>query len=152
MDELGILAEAWRYLYRQIEPDLIVFDHSPTALLAARGFPTRQALIGTGFFCPADETPLPNLRPWLRVDSAQLLADELGILANVNAVLERWKERPLDRLAQLYYPVDEHFLLTFQELDPYPQRGPVEYWGMWSGGIGTAPDWPRGEGSRVLAI
>src|ERR1700728_2291050 len=34
-------AEAWRSLYRLVRPDLIVFDHSPTALLAARGVPAR---------------------------------------------------------------------------------------------------------------
>src|SRR4051794_25778652 len=28
---------AWRTLYDLVRPDLIVFDHSPTALLAARG-------------------------------------------------------------------------------------------------------------------
>src|SRR5262245_34668387 len=31
--ELRAMAEAWRSLYRLVEPDLIVFDHAPTALL-----------------------------------------------------------------------------------------------------------------------
>ena len=149
-EELALLAEAWRHLYRQIEPDLIVFDHGPTALLAGRDLHARKATIGTGFFCPPDVTPLPNLRTWLRPDPNQLLSDELQILENVNAVLHRWGQRPLDWLAQLYHPLDEHFLLTFAELDPYAQRGAADYRGMWSGGLGGTPEWPAGEGRRVF--
>ena len=63
--ELRALAAAWRNLFEIVSPDLIVFDHSPTALLAARGLPAKKALIGTGFFCPLDEYPLADLRPGL---------------------------------------------------------------------------------------
>ena len=48
--ELRTRVEAWRNLYESVHPDLVVFDHSPTALLAARGLPLRRVLIGTGFF------------------------------------------------------------------------------------------------------
>jgi len=39
----------WRSLYAQAAPDLIVFDHAPTALLAARGLGIPRVLLGTGF-------------------------------------------------------------------------------------------------------
>jgi hypothetical protein len=55
--ELRVMAQAWRNLYKYVRPDLIVFDHSPTALLAARGCKAKKALIGTGFFCPLDQYP-----------------------------------------------------------------------------------------------
>ena len=35
--ELQVLTEAWGNLLDSVKPDLIVFDHAPTALLAARG-------------------------------------------------------------------------------------------------------------------
>ena len=52
--ELATMAEAWRKLYDFVRPDLIIFDHAPTALLASAGYPVRRALIGTGFFSPPD--------------------------------------------------------------------------------------------------
>src|SRR5690348_11039341 len=37
--QLAARTQAWRNIYALTRPDLIVFDHSPTALLAARGVP-----------------------------------------------------------------------------------------------------------------
>ena len=36
--ELTTMTGAWRQLFEHVRPDLIVFDHSPTALLAASGW------------------------------------------------------------------------------------------------------------------
>src|SRR5688500_1585738 len=35
--EASAMVSAWLAIYQQCSPDLILFDHSPTALLAARG-------------------------------------------------------------------------------------------------------------------
>ncbi len=81
------MVQAWKNIYRAVQPDVIVFDHSPTALLAAHGTPVRRALLGAGFFCPADQSPLPNLRPWTSPDPAQLALDEACVLNHINLVL-----------------------------------------------------------------
>ena len=39
---LGGLVDAWRAIYEMVKPDVIVCEHSPTALLAARGFAARE--------------------------------------------------------------------------------------------------------------
>jgi UDP:flavonoid glycosyltransferase YjiC (YdhE family) len=150
-DELAAMVEAWRNIYRAVQPDVIVFDHSPTALLAARGSPARRALLGAGFFCPVDETPLPNLRPWSEPDPAQLARDEALILDRINTVLTASRQPAIERVSQLYHPVDENFLTTFRELDPYPNRTDVRYWGALTDAGGTAADWPGGNGPRVFA-
>jgi len=150
-DELRTMVNAWRNLFDYVRPDLIVFDHAPTALVAARGLPARKALIGTGFFCPPDFYPMPDLRTWLPDESARLRADEDRVLANVNQALDALGQPPLDRLAQLYHPVDENFLTTFPDLDNYPGRSGAEYWGAWPNIGGKPPAWPQGEGKRIYA-
>src|SRR5690348_15509947 len=40
--ELAALAGAWRNLLELVRPDAVVFDHSPTALLASRGLPHKR--------------------------------------------------------------------------------------------------------------
>ena len=148
VDELSTMVGAWRQLFEFVRPDLIVFDHSPTALLAARGVAVRKALIGTGFFAPPNVTPLPNLRTWLAVDRSQMQADESQVLATINAALRRIGQSPLRSVAQLFADVDENFLLTFRELDCYDRPPDSEYFGNWTGNIGEPPKWPDGPGRK----
>jgi hypothetical protein len=161
---LRAAANAWRNLFELIAPDLIVFDHSPTALLAARGLPAKRALIGTGFFCPLDEYPLADLRPWLPDANDRLCQDEDRVLDNANYVLSAWGQPPLGHLSRLFHDVDEQFLVTLPELDHYQDRrgslslGPsgnsdvgAKYWGVWPNIGGRLPLWPEGPGKRVFA-
>jgi len=149
--ELRALSKAWRDLYDLVRPDLILFDHSPTALLAARACEAMRAVVGTGFCCPPDEAPFRDLRPWLPDDSAKLARDEQHVLEQVNRLLAEWELAPLDRLSQFYAEVDETFLCTFPELDHYPGRRNATYRGApWEKG-GKPPVWPEGDGRRVYA-
>ncbi len=151
LNELRAMAEAWRNLYQCIRPDLIIFDHSPTALLAACSYGAKRVLVGNGFFCPSNAYPLPDLRPGLPDDSERLRQDEDQVLHNANQVLQRWRETPLERLSQLYESADENFLTTFRELDPYPDRLNAQYCGAWPKGGGKTPIWPEGDGKKIYA-
>ena len=150
-DELYSMAEGWRLLYEFVSPDLILFDHAPTALLASRACPARRAVIGTGFCCPPDVSPLPDFRSWLPDASAQLRRDEEHVLANANHVLTLWGQNPLKQLSHLYRDVDHAFVTTFPELDHYPNRGPAEYYGTWPTRGGARPEWPDVRGKRIFA-
>jgi hypothetical protein len=151
VEELRAMAEGWRTLIRFVQPDLIIFDHSPTALLAARGSPGRKAVIGTGFCCPPSVAPLPDLRPWVPVEPDSLRRDEASVLGNVNQVLASWGQKSLGQLSELYHDVDETFLTTFRELDHYPCRPEAEYFGAWGTEGGEEPLWPEISGKRVFA-
>ena len=59
--ELTAMVSGWRSLYRWLKPEAIVFDHSPTALLAAGGESARRVLLGSGFHIPPDCSPMALL-------------------------------------------------------------------------------------------
>jgi hypothetical protein len=153
-DENGLasLVTSWRNLYQLIKPDLVIFDHSPTALLAAREIPARRIVLGTGFFIPPNVSPWPDLRPWLAPDP-RLAEDEPVVLERVNRLLHKRNLPTLDRLAQLYSEVDEVFLTTFRELDHYKDRPAATYWGPLNATTagGKKPHWPEGPGKKVFA-
>ncbi|MDP1650653.1 MAG: glycosyltransferase [Rubrivivax sp.] len=131
-ERLRALVQGWQSLLDVIQPDLLLADHAPTALLAARGRPLRRALIGSGFFLPPATQPLPSFREWERTDAQRLAYTEARVLATCNAVLAADGRTPLAALHQLV-AADEHFLLTWPELDHYSPgrqgRPGAHYWG-----------------------
>ena len=149
---LGVTAEAWRSIYRHVRPDLVVFDHSPTALLASRCFDVKRVVVGNGFCCPADGSPMPDWRPWMKRDPAQLHREEGAVLRTVNQQLRAWRAQYLRRLSDLYTQADVTALATVSELDHFGPRNEPCYFGVWSHGSGKAPEWPiGGTGKRVYA-
>ena len=150
--ELRQRVNEWLHIYRQIQPDVIIFDHSPTALLASRAIQTRRVLLGSGFFCPPDCSPLPNLRPWIKAAMPQVLADEQRVLQLMNTILNELQLPPLDRITQLYSEADKTCLTTFKELDHYRERTDARYWGAWTKAPGgEIPQWPAVEGKKIYA-
>jgi hypothetical protein len=142
---------AWRNLYEFVRPDLVVFDHSPTALLAARGLACRRLVLGMGFVVPPGTHPFPAFSGKDEVEAAGLRATEEPILSRANCVLGSLGQPPLEFLGQLYAQVDETFCLTFPELDPYVAYRPSDarVWGAVTASGGAAPRWPPGEGKKV---
>jgi hypothetical protein len=163
---------AWRTMFDLVQPDVLVCDHSPTALLAAKTMTrsrravsseppaepgaARQAgdfavaTVGTGFFTPPDESPLRLLRPASPEQTADARQRESKLLDIMNSVLpplapccpelavasgrgagsgtRRGEGKGLlDRVTQLYHDGrTRHFLLTFPELDHFPDRAETQ--------------------------
>jgi hypothetical protein len=141
-DELDSLACAWESLFDLIDPDVIVFDHSPTALLASRSINAKRVLLGDGFCCPPAGESLPPLAPWRSVDIAKATTDESRTLAIANRILKVRGLRPLDRLADLYQDADAQFLTTFAELDHFGPRQDGAYCGPGVCSLGRSVEWP----------
>ena len=152
LDRAGLtgMAKAWRQLYTLVQPDLLVIDHAPTALLAARGTGTRRVLFGTGFCSPPRTSPIPSLRPWLNMSPERLLESERQVVATMNELSGDLGTKPLEALADLF-EADEDFLCTFAELDHFSRMG-AHYWGpLFASDEGIAPEWPAGSGERIFA-
>lgn len=151
-DRLAIHLSAWRNLLRAIAPDVLVADHSPAALLAARWLGIRTVNWGLGFFIPPRTSPFPIYRDWERVDASAVHAREHGILACTNAAATRLGMPAMDHLAQVL-AADRELLSTWREFDHYRHRdGTPDYLGPnYRTDQGHAAAWPAGAGLRVLA-
>lgn len=137
---------AWGALADLFQPDLVLAEHSPGALLMARsrGIPAVHA--GVGFTCPPDRQPIliPGQPP------GQSAAVEAKLVDGLNELLKRHGGRQLDRLGQLFNDVAELFLLTFAELDHLGPREGATYYGVAVPSEGVQPAW-TGEGTRTFA-
>jgi UDP:flavonoid glycosyltransferase YjiC (YdhE family) len=159
---LATLFEAWNTLFDLLQPDLVVADHSPNALLALHGRETIShrhipcVNVGLGFFCPPDGFPLPY---WLKSNEMQfrqqIIVDEQNVTATVNKILRAHGRPPLARLSEFYTEIDETILATYREFDHFGPRprndGSVRYWGHWPFASGIGPQWPEGVGPRIYA-
>ncbi len=150
-EALRSMINAWRNLLILTTPDLMIFDHSPTALLASTELPFPRALIGTGFFSPPRISPFPAMRWWLQHSHQQIVESEARILATVNIALTRHGMKTLNHLYEIFN-VEEDFLCTYPAFDPYPQRDKnSQYWrGKYLVGNGAEPIWPSGNSKRVF--
>ncbi len=150
-DELIGLLVAWRSLFYILKPDLLICDHSPTAILAARGYPFPVASYGIGFFLPPAVNPWPNLQAFMTIDEAKLLESDKLILNVINSSLTQLGEQGLQQMSELF-DIDTHFLCTFPELDHYCGRNTEDYWGpRMDVSSGENPVWPSGHGPKVFA-
>lgn len=153
LDPSGLtgLVKAWRELFQLLDPELMIMDCAPTALLAARGQGIPRAMIGTGFFSPPKLSPLPAIRFWQHLPGPRLMQGEAVILHGINRALENISQPPLAALRELFQ-VEEDFLCTLPELDHYPGREGARYWGpRFALEEGAEPAWTPGEGPTVFA-
>jgi len=153
LTEAGLtgLVKAWRNLYRSVGAGLVIADHAPSALLAARTLDLKRITIGHGFFSPPAVSPTPNMRPWLKIPDKRLESSDKIALDNANHVIEELGGSPIKMLSELFR-VDAEFLCTFRELDHYPGRQGARYWGPgFNVEEGVDVAWPPGKGRRIFA-
>lgn len=144
------LVVAWRKLMGITGADIVLADHAPSAILAARTLDIPVMLFGSGFFAPPATHPTPNMRPWQAVPAEHLLHADGAALASINAVLQHFGKAPIGRVADLFQ-VEEQALLTFPELDHYDNRVDPRYWGMLPYASAVPPVWPDTPGPKVFA-
>ncbi|MBK8525121.1 MAG: UDP-glucuronosyltransferase [Betaproteobacteria bacterium] len=151
-DHAALLGQtgAWLNFFALSRPDVLVADHAPGALLAARLAGLPSVAFGSGFEIPPAGTLMPCIRPWESIAEERLMNSEQSALKAANAVLHALNGRPLVRLADLFpaSPV----LASFPELDHYGARSDACYTGSIHGLAASSTGmWPEGEGRCVFA-
>lgn len=121
------MLRSWLQLLDEAAPDLLIADHAPTALLAARVSGVANASVGTGFQAPPATTPYPPLLEGDRRSQERIKIESL-VLGAVNHALLLLGAQPANSLQDALSPT-KTFLCTFREFDHYPQRQSEDYLG-----------------------
>ncbi len=141
---------AWRGILNLTRPDVLVADHAPTALLAARIADIAYLSVGNGFAIPPDVSPWPSIRPWEAIPDPALSNAETLLDRVFDAALKALGYPKTARVRELFGAQD--VLDTFVELDHYDVRKAGRYVGpIVSVRQAMRADWQSREGSRVLA-
>jgi UDP:flavonoid glycosyltransferase YjiC (YdhE family) len=142
------LVDAWRE--RLWLSQAVIASVSPAAHVAALTLGISSFEISQGFHVPPPALPTPPLRDWEAAPRARLVDADHRVLDSMNEVLAAYGVDPLATIGQLF--TGRTMLLTYPELDIYPERGFGEYFGIPHSSEGSAtPDWPAGQGPRVFA-
>jgi len=146
-ENVDVATSEWLRLIDSYRADVILADHSPTALLACCVRTTPCVAIGTGFLCPADIRPLPSLRD--EIPKPHWAADvEQVVLGSMNGALATHGRQILERVTEVFTRASRVYPLTFPELDHYqPWRKQSSYDCRYWQPIGRLPgqlaDWPK---------
>lgn len=147
---LGRMVDAWCRLFQLLHTELVVSQHSPSALLAAYILGLPRVTVGTGFDQPPRVAPMPPLQPWLPSDPARLEASERHVLNQMNAVLSARGRPAFSALHELFGDA-EPLLLTLPEFDHYGPRAEAHYLGPHlPAGSKAIPAWPEGPGAKLF--
>lgn len=141
---------AWQGVFALTRPDVLVADHAPTALLAARLADIPHLSIGNGFAIPPAVHPWPSIRPWETVADQALTKAETRLDRVTDAAQQALGHTRTVRMRDLFGAHD--ILDTFAELDHYGARPD----GRYVGPIVSVPQalrvaWQSKEGPHVLA-
>lgn len=143
---------SWTDLIATLNPDLMIVDCAPTAMLAARGTDLPMVLLSNGYHDLPPEHPDPCLTPWEEGVERRTRQSEQRVVAVINRALEHREKPPISRIADIYQPAVKRFALLLPELDYWGQRSTVTYLPpVAEGGDLPRPQWPEGTGKKVLA-
>lgn len=146
------VSRAWRALFSLLKPDLMIFDHAPTALLASRGMGVPRIVTGNSFAVPPRVSPLPRYRWWEKKGEPVRERDtEQRLLNNANEVLKALGSPEMTQVADIY-EVESTLITGLPELDVYGARSDEDYIGAINTlGHGVSPGWPTGGAVRIFA-
>ncbi len=150
--EIAARCATWQAIFAAVQPDAIVCEHAPGALLAARETTARVLPLGHSFTLPDAVPQLPDWRPRV-ARTANLEADERRVLDLMNTWLVGRGLSPLAQVSDLYHDTHAQLLATYPALDSYAPRRSAQttYFGIWPIAGGAPPQWPAGPPRKILA-
>lgn len=136
-DALSGLISAWRSVFSFIKPDLLLCDHAPVALLAARGLmrggqhgqdhnkAVAKIAVGMPFSVPDDNRPAGVFFAG-DLAKSDIVRYEDDIVKVINKVCIEFSVPCINNLADLLSDFDQCIFQTYSELDHYGYRSHVQ--------------------------
>ena len=151
-DMLICAIKAWINLFQLYKPDTLIFNYSPTALLAAKALDVNKVIVGTGYdMPPTDKYPTPQFKIFDNIFDDQLKLSEDSVIQSINYCSKILEIPQINSLSE-FFKVDASIILSFKELDYYWSREDTEYWGtIPTLKNGVEPIWPDVKGKRIFA-
>lgn len=121
------LVHAWQSLFMLLKADVLIFDHAPTALLAASNLHCRKVIVGNGYSIPVAGHKLADWQPMQ--SRAELIHEQEEIVLKVINQVQRKLELPVSATVSDLYRCDRVVINHFPQLDVYRQvRTNVDYY------------------------
>ncbi|MBY5766626.1 glycosyltransferase family 1 protein [Rhizobium leguminosarum] len=117
---LSGMLRAWMSQILLFGADVVLIDHAPTALLAARALGIPAIAVGTGFEIPPDVMPFPSFAVTDSEQGSGGLSDGEA-LRNINRCLRDIGKPELADMGGLF-AYSTNLITTIEELDHYPTR------------------------------
>jgi hypothetical protein len=155
-DELEMYVRAWRSIFDLVKPRVVLYEHSPTALVASLGYRFKKILVGAGFMVPPVPTDLrAPFCPFVTTPATAevkeiLLRDDAQLLDVINTTMTRMEWSPIQHLSAIYAQADEVFLCTWGLMDHFGAREGARYLGVDTLRAQAVPQWPTSGGQRVF--
>lgn len=153
--EAGALAhmiESWRRVLAPLNPDIIIYDYAPTALLATRDDSCLKVGLDDPFTKPPNTSPLPSFNQDPKVSLPNLAISEQKLLTAINLALHQCGIPEIEQVYEVF-ETQLSFLLSIPELDPFSElRGTVEYAGLMdaSNNKGVKLQWTAGSPAKKI--
>jgi UDP:flavonoid glycosyltransferase YjiC (YdhE family) len=146
---LAGLVTAWRSWFALLQADVLVCDHAPTALLAARGQGFPVWYVGSSFAMPP--TGAGSFPPFPGAAQADCPTFDAQVLPSVQAALRLLGDAPLQNLPDIFSGA-ARVLTTLPALAHYTGYGAEVHWTgpTFVAHAGADPVWPEGPGVPVL--
>ncbi len=146
------LVTAWKNLFDLIAPDLIIFDHAPTALLASSGLSVPRIIFSNGFVTPPPGSPPISLRPWELVENERIEKIDAHVVSVINTVADDFNLQQVQYVSDLY-SVEKVVIAGYKEIDFYCATRPdaIYVGSILSSDIQQKPYWNISSSQKVFA-
>lgn len=148
-EALSRLTAGWERLFDTCQETLVVANHAPTAVLAARCGGLKCIATCIGFeLPPVSDDP----RPFRQLDSngrRRLVASEALVLQNINHVLSEHGAPPIQAVSELFAEA-QVLMTTFPELDHYGERQGLTYIGPTGSLKAPTFEWPSSPRKKIF--
>ncbi|WP_415893744.1 glycosyltransferase [Neptuniibacter sp. PT8_73] len=145
------IVRSWHGIFKVTQPDLLIFDYAPSAMLAARNLACPKVNIGSGFSELVPGSPCSVMRTDLK-DAAKLTKlMESRIVGLINCICDQFGYHRVQFLSDLYQ-YDLAIISTLPDLDPYkrnPDKSLYINFEITEQGV-NAINWKSGNKKRVF--